>query len=128
MRKNSWTAFLALFAVLFHTSFVAHHISASLADKFARASLAAALGVICHGGGNTEVPVSNPQSLPEPDKAGNFCPLCAGLAPIFADLGATDFDISRPDFVSIRVAVRNDVIRVRIAPLFALPRGPPHVG
>ena len=127
MRGKRWPTYLALLGVLLHASLVVQHGSASLARSLDHEMHVAALGVICHGGAAVPVPASDIPSLPQPKTDWSFCPLCAGLAPAFAILGETTFDVRRPVPASVRVAIRSEAIQIRMAVLRPPPRGPPRV-
>jgi hypothetical protein len=88
MRSRTWIHVLALIGVLLHAGAVARHTGILLGAALQGNSLAADLGVICHGGANAPGPEL--PAAPAPSSPQTSCPICMGLAPVAALLAAAE--------------------------------------
>ena len=86
MRWRRYINLVALIGVLMHAGMIVRHHQVMLGAHLERQKLISALGVICHGNGQTTAPsdAELPWVPPPSDQQNNQCPLCAGLASVIA--------------------------------------------
>ena len=119
---------VAIFGVLLHAGLIVRHSTSMIAAQIQHTELAAALGVICHGGGSavalpaSEIP-NIPSELPASGGGTQDCPLCMGFGMASAVL---------PDRIAVRnlpvaSSARQEIVAIIIARRMAAVR-PPSTG
>jgi hypothetical protein len=120
-----FTFCLALVGVLLHAVLIARHNTIMLTAHLQVQGLLADLGVICHGSGTKQLPLSDRSSLPLPSPNDSECPLCSGLALATLDLPHVATAPQVPDTAAARVAIVGRDISVRLAAVRPPSCGPP---
>lgn len=118
---------LALVGVLAHAAFVVRHHGVMLDAHMERQGLLSALGVICHGNGETTAPAGGEVPwVPLPtDQQNGQCPLCAGLASVHALAGVVVASVPVEFQAAAPLLVRHVARPVEVARIRPLSRGPP---
>jgi hypothetical protein len=129
MRWRRYINLVALIGVLMHAGMIVRHHEVMLGAHLERQNLISALGVICHGSGQTAAPsdAELPWVPPPSDQQNNQCPLCAGLAAAIATTATAECGVPLRFRTAAPQIVRYEARPVEIASVRPPTRGPPQL-